>query len=365
MTYIGHAAALKDELTAEENLASLASLHARSADRDAIGTGARLWSLERQRALPARALSQGQRRRIGLARLALVPRPLWILDEPTAALDAAGVALLCDLLGAHLAQGGIAIIATHQDIALVRTVGARLVVVMTAAQAASRPLPRPARGAESHGRCGATSGSRCARRPSSACSCLFYVIVVTLFPLGVGPDSVLLRALGPGVLWVAALLASLLALPRLFAMDFADGTLEQMALSPYPLPALISGKIAAHWLATGLPLVAASPLLGLQFGLGGDELVVLALGLLLGTPTLSLLGAIGAALTLGLRSGALLALLVLPLYVPVLIFGAGAVDAVRTGLGASAQLSLLGAGLLAALVGAPLAAAAAVRIALD
>jgi heme exporter protein B len=194
---------------------------------------------------------------------------------------------------------------------------------------------------------------------------LFYVIVVTLIPLGVGPDAPLLRALGPGVLWVAALLASLLALPRLFATDFADGTLEQMALSPHPLPALISGKIAAHWLATGLPLVAASPLLGLQFGLGADELVVLALGLLLGTPTLSLLGAVGAALTLGLRNGALLALLVLPLYVPVLIFGAGAVDAVRTGLGAAAELSLLGAGLLAALVGAPLAAAAAVRIAID
>lgn len=194
---------------------------------------------------------------------------------------------------------------------------------------------------------------------------LFYVMVVALVPLGVGPDTALLRALGPGMLWIAALLASLLALPRLFAMDFADGTLEQMALSPYPLPALISGKIAAHWLATGLPLVAASPLLGLQFGLGRDELTVLALGLLLGTPTLSLMGAVGAALTLGLRNGALLALLVLPLYVPVLIFGAGAVDTVRTGLGATAELSLLAAALMASLVGATLAAAAAVRMALD
>jgi heme exporter protein A len=118
VTYIGHAAALKDELTAEENLASQASLHAGSADRDAIGRALGLWSLERQRALPARALSMGQRRRIGLARLALVPRPLWILDEPAAALDTAGVALLCGVIGAHLAQGGMAIIATHQDIAL-------------------------------------------------------------------------------------------------------------------------------------------------------------------------------------------------------------------------------------------------------
>jgi len=118
VTYIGHAAALKDELTAEENLASQASLHAGSADGGAIGRALGLWARDRQRALPARALSMGQRRRIGLARLALVPRPLWILDEPAAALDAAGVALLCDMIGAHLAQGGMAIIATHQDIAL-------------------------------------------------------------------------------------------------------------------------------------------------------------------------------------------------------------------------------------------------------
>jgi heme exporter protein B len=195
---------------------------------------------------------------------------------------------------------------------------------------------------------------------------LFYIIVVTLFPLAVGPEPALLRALGSGVLWVAALLASLLSLPRLFTADFADGTLEQIALSPYPLPALISGKIAAHWASTGLPLVVASPLLGTQFGLSTDELIALALGLLLGTPTLSLLGAIGAALSLGTRgSGALVALLVLPLCVPILIFGAGAVDAVRGGVSASAQFSLLGAALLAAAVGAPLATAAAVRIALD
>ena len=195
---------------------------------------------------------------------------------------------------------------------------------------------------------------------------MFYIIVVTLFPLDVGAGPALLRALGPGVLWVAALLASLLSLPRIFATDFADGSLEQLALSIRPLPALISGKIAAHWISTGLPLVIASPLLGAQFGLPADEGWLLALGLLLGTPTLSLLGAIGAALTLGLRGGGgLLALLILPLYVPVLIFVAGSIDAVRAGLGTSAQLSLRAAALLAALVGAPLAAAAAVRIALD
>ena len=195
---------------------------------------------------------------------------------------------------------------------------------------------------------------------------LFYVIVVSLFPLAATPERNLLAAMAPGVLWVAALLASLLSLPRLFASDFTDGTLEQIALSPYPLPALVTGKIIAHWLTTGLPVVALAPLLGLQYGLDGDVLTTLTLSLLLGTPILSLLGAIGAALTLGARGGGtLLALLILPLYVPVLIFGAGAAESVRAGLSASANFSLLGAGLLIALVGAPFASATAVRIALD
>lgn len=203
-------------------------------------------------------------------------------------------------------------------------------------------------------------------RAELAVQLLFYVIVVALFPLGATPERNLLATMGPGVLWVAALLASLLSLPRLFAHDYADGTLEQLALSPYPLEALVSGKILAHWLTTGLPVALLAPLLGVQYSLDADSVVVLAAGLLLGTPILSLLGAIGAALTLGLRAGgSLLALLILPLYVPVLIFGAGAVDAVRAGLGATANFSLLGAGLLLALVGAPFAAAAAVRIALD
>ena len=195
---------------------------------------------------------------------------------------------------------------------------------------------------------------------------LFYVIEVTLFPLATTPERNLLATMGPGVLWVAALLASLLSLPRLFAADHADGTLEQIALSPYPLEALVSGKILAHWLTTGLPVALMAPLLGLQYYMDGESLAVLMAALLLGTPILSLLGAIGAALTLGLRSGgSLLALLILPLYVPILIFGAGAVDSVRAGLGAAANLSLLGAGLLIAVVAAPFAAASAVRIALD
>jgi len=195
---------------------------------------------------------------------------------------------------------------------------------------------------------------------------LFYVIVVSLFPLATSPSREVLATIGPGVLWTTALLASLLSLSRLFAADYHDGTLEQIALSPRPLAALVSGKIAAHWLTTGLPVVVMAPLLGAQYALVAPVLGTLTLSLLLGTPILSLLGAVGAALTLGARGGgSLLALLVLPLYAPVLIFGAGAVDAVRAGLSAAPHLSLLGAGLLTALVAIPFAVAAAVRIALD
>jgi heme exporter protein B len=206
-----------------------------------------------------------------------------------------------------------------------------------------------------------------ARRRSEVVTALFFfVVVVSLFPLGIGPEPAMLRRIGPGVLWVAALLATLLGLPRMFASDHADGTLEQMALSPRNFALLVAGKIAAHWLLCGLPLVLLAPLLGLQFNLDAGELQVLMLALLLGTPVLSLIGAIGAALTLGVRGGGtLLALLVLPLYVPTLIFGAGAVEAQSAGLGSSAQLSILGALLALAVFFAPWATTAALRIAIE
>ncbi len=191
----------------------------------------------------------------------------------------------------------------------------------------------------------------------------FFVIVVSLFPLAIGPEMSTLRMIAPGVVWVAALLASMLALERLFAADYADGTLEQMLLTPQPLALLVLGKIAAHWLVTGLPLVLISPLLGLQYGLSGETLLVLLFSLLLGTPALSLIGAIGAALTLGLRGGGVLvSLLVLPLTIPVLIFGSGSVEATASGMGGEGHLYLLGAILVMSLVLAPLAAATALRI---
>ncbi|CAN5441841.1 heme exporter protein CcmB [soil metagenome] len=204
------------------------------------------------------------------------------------------------------------------------------------------------------------------RRSDVLTTLFFFIIVVSLFPLGVGPEPGLLRTMAPGILWVAALLASMLALARLFAPDYADGTLEQMLLSPEPLTVIVIGKVLAHWLVSGLPLVLLAPLLAVQFGLPFESISVLFFSLLIGTPSLSLIGSIGAALTLGVRGGGVLvALLVLPLYIPILIFGAGAVGAEASGLGSTAHLLLLGGVLAGAAALTPWAAAAALRIALE
>ena len=194
----------------------------------------------------------------------------------------------------------------------------------------------------------------------------FFVIVASLFPLGVGPEMQLLTRMAAGVLWVGALLAAMLSLQRLFAADHADGSLEQMAISSTPLTLIVCAKVLAHFLLSGLPLVLIAPVLGIQFGLEPRALGVLTLSLLLGTPTLSLIGGIGAALTLGVRGGGvLLSLLTLPLYIPVLIFGAGAVEADAAGLGVSAHFSVMGALLLSSCVFAPFAITTALRISLE
>ncbi|MHB1232472.1 MAG: heme exporter protein CcmB [Burkholderiales bacterium] len=204
------------------------------------------------------------------------------------------------------------------------------------------------------------------RRADVLTTLFFFVIVVSLFPLGVGPEMKTLRLIAPGVVWVAALLASMLSLHRLFAADYQDGTLEQMLLAPQPLAAIVLGKIVAHWMVSGLPLALMAPLLGLQFDLPPAALGVLFLALLLGTPVLSLIGAIGAALTLGLRGGGvLLSLLVLPLYIPALIFGAGAVEAYVVGVSPEGHLSLLGALLIFSGLAAPWVTALALRIAME
>jgi len=204
------------------------------------------------------------------------------------------------------------------------------------------------------------------RRDGLVATLVFFVIAASLFPLAIGPDPQQLRALAPGILWVTALLASMLSLSRLFAADHAEGSLEQMLLSPAPLALLVLAKICAHWLTSGLPLMLLTPLLAQQYGMPFAAAMGLAASLLVGTPVLSLIGAVGAALTLGVRGGAvLLCILVLPLCVPVLVFGAGAGAAADAGLDVMPQLSLLGACLALALCLCPPAAAAGLRIAME
>jgi len=204
------------------------------------------------------------------------------------------------------------------------------------------------------------------RRIEALLPVAFFVVAASLFPLGVGPEPQVLRQIAPGVVWVCALLAAMLSVNQLYAGDYADGSLEQMVLSGGSTVVVAAAKAAAHWTISGLPLVVAAPFFGLLFGMTGESLGVLTASLLLGTPVLSLLGGVGAALTLGLRSaGMLIVLLVLPLSIPALIFGAGAVGAVESGLSPAGNFSLLGALLIMCGLLAPLAAAAALKISLE
>ncbi|MGZ4956253.1 heme exporter protein CcmB [Methylobacter sp.] len=204
------------------------------------------------------------------------------------------------------------------------------------------------------------------RRSEIANPLLFFILVITLFPLGIGAQPHLLQAIAPGIIWVSALLAAMLSLDSLFRSDFDDGSLEQMLLSPHPTSVLVLGKIVAHWLVTGLPLLIVAPLLAVFLGMPNHALGILLLTLLLGTPVLSLIGAIGVALTVGLRRGGMiLSLLVLPLYVPVLIFAGNAVQMAGGGLPVDAQINILIAILLMALVLAPLPVAAALKMSIN
>jgi heme exporter protein B len=202
------------------------------------------------------------------------------------------------------------------------------------------------------------------RRPAELAKPLvFFAIVIALFPLAVGPETQLLQTLSPGLVWVAALLAVLLSLDGLFRSDFEDGSLEQWVLSPHPLPVLVLAKVLAHWAFSGLALVLLAPLLGLMLGLPGRCLPVLLLSLLLGTPVLSLLGAVGAALTVGLkRGGLLLALLILPLYIPVLILGSGALQAALQGMPTTGYLLWMASLAVLAVTLTPFAIAAGLKI---
>ncbi|MCE9680377.1 heme exporter protein CcmB [Shewanella sp. AS1] len=192
---------------------------------------------------------------------------------------------------------------------------------------------------------------------------LFFILVVTLFPLGIGPEPQVLSRVAPGIIWVAALLASMLSLERLFKADFVDGSLEQMLLSPQPLSLMVLAKVLAHWLLTGVPLILVAPLLAVLLHLESNSYGALMATLALGTPVLSLLGAIGVALTVGLRKGGvLLSLLILPLYIPVLIFATSAIDAAGLNLPYSGHLAIIGAMLVGSLILAPFAIGASLRV---
>ena len=206
------------------------------------------------------------------------------------------------------------------------------------------------------------------RRRSEVFTVLFFfIVVISLFPLGVGTEDKILKQIAPGVVWIAALLASTLALERLFSTDYDDGTLEQLALAPTSLSIIVFAKIIAHWLLTGLPLVLISPLVGLFYHLPLDSIFVMMTVLLLGTPVLSMLGAIAAALTLGLRGGGVLvSLLVLPLYIPILVYGAGAIStSMVEGLSIEPYILLLSAFMLLAIIFSPWVTAAALKISLE
>jgi len=204
------------------------------------------------------------------------------------------------------------------------------------------------------------------RRIEALLPIVFFVVAISLFPLGVGPEPEKLRQIAPGIVWVCALLAAMLSLTHLYAADHADGSLEQLLLTGESAVVVAFAKAAGHWLVSGLPLVLCAPLIGLLFDMHGDALVALTLSLLLGTPTLSLLGSVGSALTLGLRSaGMLIILLVLPLSIPALVFGTGAVAAIDAGMSAQAHYSILGALLIFTALTAPPATAAALRISVE
>ncbi len=191
----------------------------------------------------------------------------------------------------------------------------------------------------------------------------FFIIVITLFPLSIGPEPNLLARIAAGIVWVAALLSALLSLERLFRDDFSDGSLEQMMLMPIPLSVLVLAKVVAHWLLTGLPLIIISPLLAILLSLDFNTWLAIVLTLLLGTPTLSFLGGVGVALTVGLqKGGVLLSLLILPLYIPVLIFATSAIDAASLGMAYNGQLAILGALLMGSATLTPFAISSALRV---
>ncbi len=375
--YLGHQDAVKPALSVQENL----DFWSRFLGDAAIAVDAALAAvgLDGISHLPAGYLSAGQRRRLSIARLIAVPRPIWLLDEPTSALDAAAQATLADADGAAPRRR------RHDSRRHPRPDRLGRSPRTSARPPCSFGPFRPGGGGlgwycvparPSAGRKRMTALSALLLRDmrlavrvggGALIGVLFFLIVVTLMPFAIGPDLALLARIGPAILWLGALLASLLALDRLVAADYEDGSLDLILMARVPLELAVAVKAIAHWLTTGLPLVIAAPLLGLLLNLDPKATGAVALTLLVGTPALTFIGLIGAALSVALRRGGLLlAVLVLPLTIPVLIFGVAASNAAIVGpVPFGTPFTLLSALTLMSAVLGPFAAAAALRHGLE
>jgi heme exporter protein B len=348
--YLGHRDALKPRsrcwrISFLARLSGRRSLSLRrSASLEAVGIG-------HAADLPAAYLSAGQRRRLSIARLIAVKRPVWLLDEPTSALDTSGQAMLAGLMDAHLRSGGIILAATH---GAARDFGAGP-ADRGGGMTALAALIRRDIGVGLRAGGGALIGV------------LFFVSVVVVMPFALGPDLALLKRIGPAILWLGAMLASLLTLDRLFTADQDDGSLDLIAMSRTPLELSCAAKALAHWIAAGVPLIVATPLIGILLNLDANATFAVALTLLVGTPALTFTGMIGAALAVTLRRGGLLlAVVVLPLSIPILIFGVAASNAALSEqVSFGTPFSILCALSLFTLVIGPFAAAASLRQGLD
>jgi len=393
--YLAHLDPLKPSLTVAENLNFWTEFLGGAGTADEALSAVRL---ERLAGLPAGYLSAGQRRRLSLARLLAVQRPIWLLDEPIAALDAAGQMILAHMMRQHLASGGLIIAATHGPLGLdgAKTLemgdhpplegeGRRASArrggvkeqplghddpVTPSRPPAAVDLPPPGGGKEAPSLSRSlfsilSRDMKVAWRVGGGAlmGVLFFLAVVTLVPFALGPDLGLLRRVGPAVLWLGALLASLLALDRLLAVDQEDGSLDLIVSAPAPLELVVAAKAIAHWLTTGVPLVIATPLFGVMLNIEPAAIAAVTVSLLIGTPALTFIGLIGAALSVALRRGGiLLPILVLPLTVPVLIFGVAAANAAQGGpVAFGTPFTILCALTLMSLVVGPFAAAATLR----
>ena len=357
--YLGHAPALKKNLSALDNLRCHPASDILASD-DMIFSALASLNLAGYEERPVGSLSAGQQRRVALTRLLLSQAPLWLLDEPFTALDVSGCEWLDTQIRSHVSSGGAVVYTSHQPSRL----GPCSKMSIWSAMSADIPLLslREAFSRQFRRHFKALMGSPA----DMANPLLFFFMVVTLFPLGLGPDPERLSAMAPGLLWVVALLSSLMVSSKLFGSDYEDGSLEQLAIAPYPLSVLVMGEIAAHWLAAGFLLAVVSPLFGIMLGLPAAGLGVLFYSLILGTICLTLIGAIGSALTVSIRRGGLLmSLLIIPLNVPVLIFGTTAVSEAVIGGNPQTWLTLLGGLAMGSLALVPLAISAALRVSLD